>query len=638
MQAHAVEVQALRDAQEALTKELTRTFESRESDLLREKAEIQARLDEVSDANTTLSAESARLSLEVDSSSHEVQETQARITQVDQDYADMVHRVHSLQTTEANSAEDVSCLTIALDDALAEADRLRQELDELNASASQERSDLLDANNTLRSELDDATQELEMERTRSQSAAARFADETLILAESRDSARADFEQVCRDRDELVNTLYLELERERAESSRLSEEIRSLHQDRDDASANEKEETQRISSAMESKEQELSVVQAQLATAQSDFELSCTLLTQDISNLEMERDALQVTVTMLEEEARDAQRQKESDLQALRDEHDALLLRQTEEVKAEMQTTINDLQASLIAQIDDSRQLRASERSKEREIGSLRREKGELQRDLEATRTGRNQMSSDNRDSQARPSESQVERDGPNPDILGEPVLARLSDLRRQLNDAKETILSKSTQIEVLRGESRAALRRKTRETETLKTEMLAQVKDLQAQKGELSRRVSEMTTTLESKEEKIKSLCEQRDNLQVERDSLKQELESIRGRTETSKSRPSALPIGSHRLGGSESAGHAMPEQPPLPRQPPMPRLPPMPRQPPMPRPPPIPRQPPMPQLHPTARPLSQVQLVNPFFTLEATSGTSGASWRASSSNAGGLS
>lgn len=532
----------------------------------------------------------------------------------------MAHQVQSLQKTEANSEEDVSCLTVALDDALAEAVRLRQELSELNDS--QERSDLLDANNTLRSQLDDATQELGMERMRSQSAAARFADETLILTESRDSARADLEQVCRDRDELVNTLYLELERERAETSRLSKEIRSLHQDRDDAYANEKEETQKISSVVESKEQEINIVQDELATTQRDFELSCTLLTQDISNLEMERDALQVTVTMLEEEARDAQRQKDSDLQALRDEHDALLLRQT----AEMQTTINDLQASLNAQIDEhSRQLRASERSKEREVGSLRRERDELQRDLEATRTGKIQMSSNIRDSQARPNESQVERDGSNPDILEEPALggneSELSDLRRQLGEAKETIRSKSTQIEVLRSESRAALRRKTRDTETLKT-------DLQAQKGELSRRVSEMTTALESKEAKINSVCEQRDNLQLERDNLKHELESIRGRTESSRLRPSALPIGSYRLGGSESAGHAMPEQHPLPRQPPMPRLPPM------------PRQPPMPQVHSTARPLSQTQLVTPFFTLEATSGTSGVSWvhRASGSSASGRS
>ncbi|KAF9070488.1 hypothetical protein BDP27DRAFT_1362571 [Rhodocollybia butyracea] len=425
MQAHAVKAQMLRDAQEALTKELTRTFESREHDLLREKAELQTRLDEVSGANATLSAESARLSLEVDNLSHQVQEMQVRITEVEQDYTDILHQVQSLQKTEARSKEDVSCLTVALDNALADAVRLRQELDELNTSASQDHSNLLDANNTLRSRLGDATQELEMERMRSRTAATRSAEETLILTESRDSARSDLEQVCRERDELMNNVYLELERERAETSRLSEEIRSLHQDRDDAYANEKKETQTLSSlhAVEGKEQYISIVQAELATTQRDAELSCTLLTEDISDLEMERNALQVTVTMPEEEARDAQRQKDSDLQALRDEHNALLLRQTDKVRAEMQTAINVLQTSLNAQIDEySCQLRASERSKEREIGSLRRERDELQRDLGATSTGRDQMSSDIRDLQAQLNESQIKWDESKLDILEESAL------------------------------------------------------------------------------------------------------------------------------------------------------------------------------------------------------------------------
>ncbi|KIK64027.1 hypothetical protein GYMLUDRAFT_40247 [Collybiopsis luxurians FD-317 M1] len=523
MVAHAAEVQRLRKELDTL-KEEGRTNTVRMTELVKDKENTETRLAEISRKHTTVSSEKDSLSTEVKRLTSQSQEAQTRIANFERQcrealaskdtlstqLADRAREIETLKSAASRAAEEIK---LARDDGSATAAGLRHKLDELAANTKRQ----LEANGTLRVQLQSTIHELEMERTRARAAALHTADEILQLTEARDNMRADFDRLERERDNLSNTSErtirdlnasnrslrieletkvreLESERSKAASAKQcsSDEILSLTNVLDDTQAQCGELVVRVSDLeviVQDKSKQLSSLTAEKDQMEQEFEVDRISMLAKIGELEEERDALKKKIGLLEQGREDGRasafnRAKDLDreLQAVRRQKSELLVaknREVETLKAEMQVRIDKL-SNQISGADSSIE------AKERDIMSLRSERDTLQRDLEASRTGqqlqRDMMSSDVRDLRAR--------------------LAAANTNTRNERQAKEEFQNKLSQLET--------------ESATLRAQLAEAKEAVQANSAQLS-------AAVESRDRKINSLRNQRNTLKGELDRLRRQ-------------------------------------------------------------------------------------------------------------------
>ncbi|KAE9390142.1 hypothetical protein BT96DRAFT_946372 [Gymnopus androsaceus JB14] len=527
MVAYAAELQELLKVQATLEDDLTRTAEHQRELLTREKEDLHTQLVDVSRIRDALFAENGRLSKEAEQCSLIAQGEQVKVADFEQlrlellacrdslstQLKDRNHELNILRNAVERSDGEMQSLSIARDDAEAESARLRHELRELRVDATtaqQHRDDLVDSNNVLHSQLDDAAHELHMERMR----AVESADEVLALTEARDSIGADFDRASRERDELKNkfestnkTRELETERFQAISaaSDLSNQVSDLTRRLDD-------EAQEASRLIQNKEENFSILRAEmemrindlmalaaerdrLTGSQASFLARCDELSQENSRLN----------TTLES--------KNQQLHAVYDEIDNLT-----RAKDSQDTTIRDLRAQLTALKSSEEKSRESSQQRSFTTGGCVIKRKEGNRALEEEkRKGEEAL---------RAHAQEIE------DLQGQLHAAvestRASSL--QVNEFTRKMGAKDRKIQALRFEReslkqenvieqgrirdlRTRLANTESEQDSSRNQMQTQMDAIQAQCDRLAQENSQLKETLKAKDRKIQDLRTQRNSL-----------------------------------------------------------------------------------------------------------------------------
>ncbi|KAE9390139.1 hypothetical protein BT96DRAFT_980423 [Gymnopus androsaceus JB14] len=373
---------------------------------------------------------------------------------------DRNHELDILRTAVERSDGEMQSLSIARDDAEAESARLRHEIEELrvDATTAQQRRDLVDSNNVLRNELEDAVHELHVERMRTVGSA----DEVLTLTEARDSIGADFDRVSRERDELKNnfestnkTRKLETERFQASSaaSDLSNQVSDLTRRLDD-------EAQEASRLIQNKEERFSILRAEME-----------MRINDLMALAAERDRLDCVSSVLFS--------SNQQLHAVYDEIDNLT-----RAKDSQDTTIRDLRAQVTA-------LQSSQESFRGDALKHRRARDKAER---ALGEGLELLLYRSTNLLAR----------------WEPRIEKIQALRFERDSLKQGDVAEQDRIRDLR--TRLDYHLKTNEIRS-RNQMQTQMNTIQAQYDRLAEENSQLKETVKAKDRKIHDLRTERNSL-----------------------------------------------------------------------------------------------------------------------------
>ncbi|KAJ3731316.1 hypothetical protein DFJ43DRAFT_1040089 [Lentinula guzmanii] len=360
----AVEMQALRNTQDALREEsLVQT--ARVQTLLGEKDELQSQSRTMSDLNATLAQENAKLSLQL-------LEGQTRTVNLEHDCAEalaaqislssqLTNRTRELDEAKNKFAGQIQILTIARDNASAEAARLRNELEGLAATARQEHDDLVDSNNNLRNELDS-------ERKHDREVAARSADQIRALTVSRGNLQADLDRIRREREELSKSSRGTIDSLQNEIQAKARELQTVHTQAASAADCSSKEIRTLLLAKETIQAECQKLEGivsglkavvhddeqRIIAVQKDLETCRKSSLEDISGFQKERNSLQENVAMLKKKLEDVQMlalrnaaKMEGKLNTLQSEKDDLLKAKNRDVatfRRVMQARIDPVQA------------------------------------------------------------------------------------------------------------------------------------------------------------------------------------------------------------------------------------------------------------------------------------------------------
>ncbi|KAJ3994750.1 hypothetical protein F5050DRAFT_425312 [Lentinula boryana] len=391
----AVEMQALRNTQDALREEgLAQTV--RVQTLLGEKYEMQSQSRTLSDLNATLAQENAKVSLQL-------LEGQTRIANLEHDHAEALAAQISLatqltdRTRELEEAKDkfagrIQILTIARDNASAEAARLRHEMEAFAATARQEHDDLVDSHNDLRNELD-------AERKHNREVATRSADQIRALTDSRGNLQADLDRIRREREELSKSSRGTIDSLQNEIQAKARELQTIHAQAVSAADCSSKEIRTLLLAKEMIQAECQKLEGTVSglkavmhddkkhiiAVQEDLETCRKSSLEDISGFQKERNSLQESVAMLKKKLEDVQilalrnaAKMEGKLKTLQSEKDDLLQaknRDVETLRRVMQARIDTVQA---VRDEVSNQVKA----KDSELDTHRSETSSLKRELE----------------------------------------------------------------------------------------------------------------------------------------------------------------------------------------------------------------------------------------------------------------
>ncbi|KAJ3983513.1 hypothetical protein F5890DRAFT_186756 [Lentinula detonsa] len=394
----AVEMQALRNTQDALREEgLVQT--ARVQTLLGEKDELQSQSRTMSDLNATLAQENAKLSLQL-------LEGQTRTVNLEHDCAEalaaqislssqLTNRTRELDEAKNKFAGQIQILTIARDNASAEAARLRNELEGLAATARQEHDDLVDSNNNLRNELD-------AERKHDREVAARSADQIRALTVSRGNLQADLDRIRREREELSKSSRGTIDSLQNEIQAKARELQTVHAQAASAADCSSKEIRTLLLATETIQAECQKLEGivsglkavvhddeqRIIAVQKDLETCRKSSLEDISGFQKERNSLQENVAMLKKKLEEVQMlalrnaaKMEGKLNTLQSEKDDLLKAKNRDVatfRRVMQARIDTVQA---ARDEVTNQVK----SKDSELDTHCSETSNLKRELENNR-------------------------------------------------------------------------------------------------------------------------------------------------------------------------------------------------------------------------------------------------------------
>ncbi|KAJ3785000.1 hypothetical protein GGU10DRAFT_356132 [Lentinula aff. detonsa] len=394
----AVEMQALRNTQDALREEgLVQT--ARVQTLLGEKDELQSQSRTMSDLNATLAQENAKLSLQL-------LEGQTRTVNLEHDCAEalaaqislssqLTNRTRELDEAKNKFAGQIQILTIARDNASAEAARLRNGLEGLAATARQEHDDLVDSNNNLRNELDS-------ERKHDREVAARSADQIRALTVSRGNLQADLDRIRRERVELSKSSRGTIDSLQNEIQAKARELQTVHTQAASAADCSSKEIRTLLLAKETIQAECQKLEGivsglkavvhddeqRIIAVQEDLDTCRKSSLEDISGFQKERNSLQENVAMLKKKLEEVQMlalrnaaKMEGKLNTLQSEKDDLLKAKNRDVatfRRVMQARIDPVQA---VRSEVSNQVKA----KDSELDTHCSETSNLKRELENNR-------------------------------------------------------------------------------------------------------------------------------------------------------------------------------------------------------------------------------------------------------------
>ncbi|KAJ3842705.1 hypothetical protein F5878DRAFT_606933 [Lentinula raphanica] len=301
---HAAEVQALRNAQDALREE-NRVLAARVETLLKDEDELQSQLRNTSELNVALQEEKEQLS-------DQLLQSRIMIANVGQDHAEALAAQRSFEAQLAYTNLEMEELKSR---STAETALLQIEIDTLQSNAKLEHDNFVETTNALRRELELRMHDLDSERKSSREAAARFTGEIQALTDSRDGLKADLHRTRSELEELsrssqdaidtlrkenrLKTLQIQSERARAETS--ATELRALQQSKD----NMHSQCQKLEGTISDLENIGRNKDQELITLQSVLEVRQKLASEKADSLRRERRSLRESVATLQKQLEDA---------------------------------------------------------------------------------------------------------------------------------------------------------------------------------------------------------------------------------------------------------------------------------------------------------------------------------------------